>query len=64
MTDSTGAGDLIQKTLPAFGSKQRIRWDEAPSSHMTPGAKTSQKPGHLALLMALHLELHMLQLQS
>ena len=44
-TDRTGAGDLIQETPTPSASKRRSRWDETPSSQMTPGAMTPQTPG-------------------
>lgn len=43
-TDRTG-GDLIQETPTPSASKRRSRWDETPSSQMTPGAMTPTTPG-------------------
>jgi len=44
-TDRTCAGDLIQETPTPSASKRRSRWDETPSSQMTPGSMTPQTPG-------------------
>ncbi|XP_046390024.1 splicing factor 3B subunit 1 isoform X1 [Ischnura elegans] len=40
-----GGGDLIQETPTPSASKRRSRWDETPSSQMTPGGMTPQTPG-------------------
>lgn len=43
-TERSGGGDLIQETPTPGASKRRSRWDETPSSQMTPGAATPVTP--------------------
>lgn len=39
-TERSGGGDLIQETPTPGASKRRSRWDETPTSQMTPGNAT------------------------